>query len=61
MSISLPIEITKVENGWKVWFGTWSTDREKIFPTAEEAEAFAKQKFAKMKTRFILYPKEWES
>ena len=57
--MTLPIEISREGEGWKVWFGTFATDRSKVFATAAEADAFAKAKFAKMRTRFILYPKDW--
>jgi hypothetical protein len=54
-----PIEIMKTPDGWKVWFGTFATDRSRTFLTAQDAQTFAKRKFAQMKTRHILYPPEW--
>lgn len=53
------IEISQVETGRKVWFGTWTKDGSQVFATAEEAVAFAKAKFAKMKKGHIIYPKGW--
>jgi hypothetical protein len=59
--MSPAIEIQKVEigEGWRVWFGTWATDRVKVFATPQEAEAFALAKFKKMPSRSLIYPKDW--
>ena len=59
--MAMPIEISREGDGWKVWFGTFATDRSRTFPTPEAAEEFAKAKFAKARNRFILYPKDWEA
>src|SRR5262249_18379985 len=49
MMTIMPIEISREGDGWKVWFGTLTTDRSKLFATAEEADAFAQAKFANCK------------
>jgi hypothetical protein len=52
--ISLPIEISRTKTGFRVWFGTFATSRQKDFATLAEARAFARDKFNKSRTRFIL-------
>ena len=54
MGMSLPIEISRDTDGYTVWFGTLTTNRVAHFETKAKAMEFAKRKFERMRTRYIL-------
>ena len=52
--MSLQIEVSRNADEYMVWFGTLTTFRVAYFQTKAEAMEFARRKFEKMRTRYII-------